>query len=189
MDLSLTPEQEAFGATVRAWLKTNIPREWKSIGSSELPRAEQYEFLRRWQHTLFDAGFIGLTWPKEYGGGGLTFMEELILQQEMALAKAPPRSYDLIEARVSAGDAALYATPNDEREFARLIAELLDDPERRARLGALGRQRVEQELSWEHSRAALLGAYETLLARGGSLRTARRKTCSGGSGGPVTRDS
>src|SRR3989454_610693 len=90
MDLSLTPEQEAFGATVRAWLKTNIPREWKSTGSSEIPRMEQYEFLRRWQRTLFDAGFIGLTWPKEYGGRGLTFMEELILQEEMALAKAPP---------------------------------------------------------------------------------------------------
>ena len=90
MDLSLTPDQEAFRATVRSWLKTNIPREWKSTGSSELPRAEQYGFLRRWQRTLFEAGFIGLTWPKEYGGGGLTFMEELILQQEMALAKAPP---------------------------------------------------------------------------------------------------
>jgi len=90
LDLSLTPEQEAFRATVRSWLKTNIPREWKSTGSSELPRAEQYGFLRRWQRTLFEAGFIGLTWPKEYGGGGLTFMEELILQQEMALAKAPP---------------------------------------------------------------------------------------------------
>src|SRR5215475_14333458 len=90
MDLSLTPDQEAFRARVRSWLKTNIPREWKPTGSAEIPRAGQYEFLRRWQRTLFDAGFIGLTWPKEYGGAGLTFMEELILQQEMAVAKAPP---------------------------------------------------------------------------------------------------
>src|SRR5438309_2327517 len=90
MDLSLTPDQEAFRATVRSWLKTNMPREWKPTGSSEIPRAGQYEFLRRWQRTLFDAGYIGLTWPKEYGGRGLTFMEELVLQQEMALAKAPP---------------------------------------------------------------------------------------------------
>src|SRR5882724_8281585 len=90
MDLSLTPEQEAFRVKVRNWLKTNIPREWKPMGSAEIPRAEQYELLRRWQRTLFDAGFIGLTWPKEYGGGGLTFLEEMVLQQEMALAKAPP---------------------------------------------------------------------------------------------------
>ena len=90
----------------------------------------------------------------------------------MAMSR-PLVSFDLIEARVSAGEAALYATPNDEREFARLIAELLDDPERRARMGALGSVRVEQDLSWEHSRRALLSAYETVLARGGALRSAR----------------
>ena len=39
---------------------------------------------------MYDAGFVGLTWPKESGGRGLTFMEEMILQEEMALAKAPP---------------------------------------------------------------------------------------------------
>ena len=93
----------------------------------------------------------------------------------MAMSR-PLVSFDLIEARVSAGDAAVYATPNDEREFARLVAELLDDPERRARMGALGRQRVEQELSWEHSRRNLLEAYETLLARGGRLRSAAGRT-------------
>ena len=92
----------------------------------------------------------------------------------MAMSR-PLVSFDLIEARVSAGDAAIYATPNDEREFARLVVELLEDPERRARMGALGRKRVEQELSWEHSRKQLLGAYEALLARGGALRSAGRK--------------
>src|SRR2546428_442285 len=90
MDFSLTPEQQAFRQTVRAWLRDNIPREWKHVGSSEIPRVEAYELLRTWQRSLFDAGFSGLTWHKEYGGRGLTFMEELILQEEMALAKAPP---------------------------------------------------------------------------------------------------
>ena len=90
MDFSLTPDQETFRQTLRTWLKGNIPREWKHVGSSEIPRVEAYDLLKRWQNSLFDAGFIGLTWPKEYGGRGLTFMEELILQEEMALAKAPP---------------------------------------------------------------------------------------------------
>ena len=99
----------------------------------------------------------------------------------MAMSR-PLVSFDLVEARVSAGDAALYATPNDEREFARLIAELLDDPERRARMGALGRERVEQELSWEHSRRELLQAYETVLARGGELRSAASQAAVAGSG-------
>src|SRR5437660_401448 len=85
MDFSLTPEQQAFRQTVRAWLRDHIPSQWKHVGSSELPRVEAYELLREWQRRLYDAGFIGLTWPKEYGGHGLTFMEELIVHEEMAL--------------------------------------------------------------------------------------------------------
>ncbi|MEK7713892.1 MAG: acyl-CoA dehydrogenase family protein, partial [candidate division NC10 bacterium] len=90
MDFSLTPDQDAFRQTVRAWLKANLPREWKELGRSDIPRIETYEILKQWQRKLYDAGFVGLTWPKEYGGRGLTFMEELILQEEIALAKAPP---------------------------------------------------------------------------------------------------
>ncbi len=92
MDFSLTPEQEAFRVRVRTWLKDHMPPEWSSrvTASSEVPRPEAFEVLRRWQRTLYDAGFIGLTWPTEYGGRGLTFMEEMILHEEMALAKAPP---------------------------------------------------------------------------------------------------
>ncbi|MCX2970904.1 MULTISPECIES: glycosyltransferase family 4 protein [Streptomyces] len=71
----------------------------------------------------------------------------------------PIVSFDLREARVSAGDAALYAPANDEAEFAKLIAVLLDDPRRRARMGEIGRQRVGGPLAWRNSQAALLAAY------------------------------
>ena len=92
MDFTLTPEQEAFREAVRAWLKVNIPRDWeaRAMGSADVPRPEAYDAMRVWQRKLYDAGFIGLTWPKEYGGRGLTFLEEMILHEEMALAKAPP---------------------------------------------------------------------------------------------------
>jgi alkylation response protein AidB-like acyl-CoA dehydrogenase len=92
VDFSLTPDQEAFRERVRSWLESNIPCDWagRATGSSDLPRPEAYRLLREWQCALHDAGFIGLTWPKECGGQGLTFMEETILQQEMALRKAPP---------------------------------------------------------------------------------------------------
>src|SRR5574341_1210675 len=90
MDFSLIPEQDTFRQTVRAWLREQLPREWKDLCRSDIPRIETYAILKQWQRKLYDAGFIGLTWPKEYGGRGLTFMEELILQEEMALAKAPP---------------------------------------------------------------------------------------------------
>jgi alkylation response protein AidB-like acyl-CoA dehydrogenase len=90
VDFTLTPEQQTFRERVRSWLESNIPADWTKFGLSEVPRPEAYAFLRKWQATLARAGFIGLTWPKEYGGQGLTFIEEMILHQEMALAKAPP---------------------------------------------------------------------------------------------------
>ena len=92
MDFTLTPEQEAFREGVRAWLKANMPTEWdrRLIATSDVPRPEAYEFLRTWQRKMYEAGFVGITWPKEVGGRGLTFVEEMILHQEMALAKAPP---------------------------------------------------------------------------------------------------
>ena len=92
MDFTLTPEQQSFRDEVRDWLERNLPRSWveRLHGGSDIPRPEAYEFLRQWQGKMNDAGFVGLTWPKESGGRGLTFMEEMILQQEMALAKAPP---------------------------------------------------------------------------------------------------
>jgi glycosyltransferase involved in cell wall biosynthesis len=80
----------------------------------------------------------------------------------MALGK-PIVAFDLTEHRVSAQGAALYARPNDELDFARRIAELMDDPEQRERMGALGRARVEQELAWDHSVPGLLRVYQELL--------------------------
>jgi glycosyltransferase involved in cell wall biosynthesis len=82
----------------------------------------------------------------------------------MAMGR-PLVSFDLHEARVTAQDAAVYASENDEAQFAKLIVELLDDPERRERMGKIGRRRVEEALSWDVSRGNLLAAYEDLLAR------------------------
>jgi len=92
MDFTLTPEQQSFRDEVRSWLSKNLPKDWSSRvqAASDVPREEAYDFLRQWQRKMYDAGFVGLTWPKESGGRGLTFMEEMILQEEMALAKAPP---------------------------------------------------------------------------------------------------
>jgi glycosyltransferase involved in cell wall biosynthesis len=80
----------------------------------------------------------------------------------MAMSR-PIVSYDLREARVSAGDAALYARPNDVASFATAVERLLDDPALRERMGAAGRVRVENELSWQQSERALLSAYDRAL--------------------------
>ncbi|MEV6199569.1 glycosyltransferase family 4 protein [Streptomyces sp. NPDC051771] len=78
----------------------------------------------------------------------------------------PIVSFDLREARVSAGDAALYAPANDETEFARLVALLLDDPEKRALMGKAGQERIGGPLAWRNSQRALLAAYDAAVSRG-----------------------
>ena len=80
----------------------------------------------------------------------------------MALGK-PVVSFDLQEARFSAQDAALYAIPNQVEDFADKIETLLDNQELRSKMGAFGRKRIEQELSWEHSKENLITAYEAIF--------------------------
>jgi glycosyltransferase involved in cell wall biosynthesis len=86
------------------------------------------------------------------------------IPEYMALGRAVA-SYDLPESRVSAGDTAVYATAGNPESLGRCVADLLDDPERRERMGELARERVERTLAWQHSEAALLAAYATALHR------------------------
>jgi len=77
----------------------------------------------------------------------------------------PVVAFDLRETRVSAGDAAVYVSPNDTRAYARAIADLMDDAPKRHQLGKLGRIRVEQELAWSHQERSYLGIYRALLGQ------------------------
>lgn len=85
------------------------------------------------------------------------------VMEYMAMSR-PIVSFDLREARVSAGDAAVYAPANDELEFAKLIDRLLDDPDERRRMGETGRARVSGPLSWSRSQESLLAAYARALS-------------------------
>jgi glycosyltransferase involved in cell wall biosynthesis len=74
----------------------------------------------------------------------------------------PIVAFDLREHRYSAGEGALYAEPNRDEDLAEKIALLLDDPERRARMGAYNRQRFLDQMAWEHHAGHLVRAYERL---------------------------
>jgi glycosyltransferase involved in cell wall biosynthesis len=77
----------------------------------------------------------------------------------------PVVAFDLRETRVSAQDAAVYATPNDVHEYAKALVGLLDDEAACAQLGKLGRARVEDDLAWSHQERAYLGVYQRLTAK------------------------
>lgn len=83
------------------------------------------------------------------------------VMEYMALGK-PIVAFDLPEHRVSAGEAAVYATGNDELEFAQHIATLMDDPQRRQRMGAIGQERIHSTFAWRFQKEHLLSAYGRL---------------------------
>ena len=91
------------------------------------------------------------------------------VMEYMALGK-PIVQFDLNEGRFSAQGASVYARRNDALDLAAKISELLDDPARRADMGAFGRRRIENELEWRHEAPKLIAAYEALWAATSRVR-------------------
>ncbi len=91
---------------------------------------------------------------------------------EYMVMKKPIVQFDVVEGRVSAAEASLYAKANDPVDFAQKIVDLLADPAWRERAGGIGRSRIENELSWAHQIPKLIEAYTTVftLQRDGSSR-------------------
>ncbi|MBJ7597991.1 MAG: acyl-CoA dehydrogenase [Candidatus Nephthysia bennettiae] len=89
MDFDLSPAEKAFRDEFRSWLAANRPS-WAD-GDGDQHGGDQSWLERRvaWQRRLHEAGYLGLNWPKEYGGRGATLMEQLIFSQEMIEARAP----------------------------------------------------------------------------------------------------
>ena len=90
MDLHATAEQESLRASFRSWLMEHLP--WP-YGVGLPPRfddlAETVAFGRRWQAKLAADGWVGLTWPEAYGGRGLGALENYVVIEELARARAP----------------------------------------------------------------------------------------------------
>jgi alkylation response protein AidB-like acyl-CoA dehydrogenase len=83
MDFSLTPEQAAFRDGLRAWLRENLAAEASTAAEDGGRRR------RDWQRRVHEAGYAGVSWPRQYGGRGLSLIEAMIVNEEMARAKAP----------------------------------------------------------------------------------------------------
>ena len=73
MDLNLTPAEQKFRDEFREWLAANVPPPWSGAVTSE-NRDDHIAYLSKWQRTLFEGGWAGIAWPKQYGGRGATLM-------------------------------------------------------------------------------------------------------------------
>ena len=89
MHFEPSAEDRVFRDELRAWLAANWPEDWARVRGRFASQDEQFAFLRQWQRRLRDAGWVGLQWPREYGGRGATIMQQAIFYEETARARAP----------------------------------------------------------------------------------------------------
>jgi alkylation response protein AidB-like acyl-CoA dehydrogenase len=124
MDFDFTPEQQRFRAEARAWLAENVPADLKGRAFAA-SRADRHEVdrLREWQRTLHKAGYVGIDWPAEYGGRGVSIMEQIMLYEEMSRAEAP-------QPVNRGGISMLGPTPHEARNRRPAGAASRQDPQR-----------------------------------------------------------
>jgi alkylation response protein AidB-like acyl-CoA dehydrogenase len=90
MDLSFSAQHDAFRKEVREWIAANLDRTWgETLRDPAMGEHELIEARRNWQRKLNAGGYLGMRWPKEWGGRGATGVEEAILAEELANADAP----------------------------------------------------------------------------------------------------
>ena len=89
MDFNFTPEEEAFRQEVQTWLQANLPEGYDPQHFDDIDVDARFEYQRAWQKTASKDGWVGIHWPKEYGGRGASLMQMFIYNQEMAKAHAP----------------------------------------------------------------------------------------------------
>src|SRR5262245_57432916 len=92
MDFQYTPEQEAYRAKVATWIDVKLPKELCVEDARDeriAPDRETFIKRRAWQRKMYDAGWVGIAWPKQYGGQGAELMEQVIFDEEYSRARAP----------------------------------------------------------------------------------------------------
>jgi len=89
MDLSYTPEERAFQHEVRAWLKRNMPKREPDERPMDFQDPRRIARGKAWQRKLYEAGYVAMSWPREYGGQGADVMRQTIVNEEMVRARAP----------------------------------------------------------------------------------------------------
>jgi alkylation response protein AidB-like acyl-CoA dehydrogenase len=87
MDVRYPPEAESYREKVQAFLAEHLPADWKGIGA--FGHEEARAFTEEWRRTLYEHGYLAVSWPKEYGGQALSPLEQVILAEEFTKAGVP----------------------------------------------------------------------------------------------------
>jgi alkylation response protein AidB-like acyl-CoA dehydrogenase len=110
------PEAETYRDKIRAFLGEHLPAGWKGIGA--LPPDDARIFAGEWRTTLYGNGLLAAAWPREYGGGGLTSLEQVILAEEFARAGVPTGgSNDAFGIQMVGNTILTWGTPEQKKHF------------------------------------------------------------------------
>jgi alkylation response protein AidB-like acyl-CoA dehydrogenase len=116
VDLRYPVEAEEFRAEVRAFLAAHLPDGW--VGMGALDREEAEAFAITWRKTLYDHGLLGIAWPREYGGGGRTKLEQVVLTEELARARVPfGRATDTTSVKIMGNTLLRWGTDEQKQHF------------------------------------------------------------------------
>jgi alkylation response protein AidB-like acyl-CoA dehydrogenase len=110
-------EAEVFRKRIRAFLDDNLPERWQGIGHIG-DRVEADGFVESWRATLAANGLLGVSWPEEYGGAGLSKLEQVVLVEELAKAGVPAMGYnDTFGIKMLGGTMLQWGTEKQKRHF------------------------------------------------------------------------
>jgi alkylation response protein AidB-like acyl-CoA dehydrogenase len=154
VDLGYSPAAEDFRAEVREFLRANLPPAWEGLGA--LSNTDADEFSRRWRRTLFEHGLLGIAWPVEYGGGGRSKEEQVVLAEELARARVPlGRPTDTTSVKMMGNTLVRWGTEEQKRQFLPRILSGEDvwvqgfsEPEAGSDLGAASLRAVRDGDDW-----------------------------------------
>jgi alkylation response protein AidB-like acyl-CoA dehydrogenase len=125
VDLNHTPQEQRFRDEVRTWFAENVPKDWVKRRDEEESMLGRFEYLRGWQRRLYDAGWAGISWPKDFGGRGAPVMEQVIFIEEMARAEAPPMA-NVIALGLIGPTIIAFGTPEQKKRY---LAKMLSAEE------------------------------------------------------------
>ncbi len=114
MDLAYSPDDERFRHEVRAWLDREVPLQGPPPAPGDWPARRSYD--TEWQRKLFESGYAGLHWPKEFGGQGLAVSQQLVYLEEYARADAPYISVNFV-GMMHAGPTLMAEGTDEQRAY------------------------------------------------------------------------
>lgn len=116
MEPRFSPAAESFRAEVRQFLAEHLPPGWQGIGA--MPKEEALDFTDQWRNKMYEHGLLGISWPQEYGGGGRSKVEQVILVEEFARAGVPSMGpNDTFSLKMVGGVLLEWGTEEQKRTF------------------------------------------------------------------------